>query len=271
MYSIQYNETLASTKKYNLKLIPTDELSSYSNAVDCVSFLSYESYKVENLPPVCECYAVSPYCGYVHVLTDIIQSSLQEWGYCPKLTTGTCTKSHNIYHVLAAEEAGSLVTKTTKKKKRKRKRQSKESSSAKLEELFHEELSNAKRRLTENDGIDTEIKECANSEIITEELTKSDSQDIPQLGAQVGGDKEVLSSGHRAGTDAFATGYCFSSFVLRLLSPDSDLTRETVMKCLEDHYNKIALGSKPMPLLIAKSQYSNTSVYHRQIMDRFKV
>ena len=194
--------------------------------------------------------------------------SLQEWGYCPKLTTGTCTKSHNIYHILAAEGAGSFVTKTTKKKKRKRR--SKESSSVNLEELFHEELLNVKRRLTEDEEIDTETKGSANSEIITEELTKSEDKDISQSGTQVTGDKGASSSGHRAGTDAFATGYCFSSFVLRLLSPDSSLTRETAMKCLEDHCNKIALGSKPMPLLIAKSQYSNTSVHHRQIMDRLK-
>ena len=200
---------------------------------------------------------------------DMIQS-LQEWGFCPKLTTGTCTKSHNIYHILAAEEVGSFVTKTTKKKKKKRKRQRKESSSVNLEELFHEELLSVKRRLTEDKEIDTETKESANSEIITEEMTKSEVKDIPQSGTQVTGDKEASSPGHRAGTDAFATGYCFSSFVLQLLSPDSSLTRETAMKCLEDHCNKIALGSKPMPLLIAKSQYSNTSVHHRQIMDRLK-
>ena len=42
--------------------MPTDVLSSYSSAVDYVSFLSYESYKVESLPPICTCYAVSHYC-----------------------------------------------------------------------------------------------------------------------------------------------------------------------------------------------------------------
>ena len=72
------------------------------------------------------------------------------------------------------------------------------------------------------------------------------------------------SSGHRAGTDAFATGYYFLSSGLHLAGKSS----KDLLSALSEYRNKIALGGKPMPLLITKSQYSSTSDKHRKIQQK---
>ena len=72
------------------------------------------------------------------------------------------------------------------------------------------------------------------------------------------------SSGHRAGTDAFATGFYFLSSGLHLAGKSS----KDLLSALSEYRNKIALGGKPMPLLITKSQYSSTSDNHRKIQQK---
>lgn len=77
--------------------------------------------------------------------------------------------------------------------------------------------------------------------------------------------------GHRAGVDAFTTGYCFTLFALNFLKNNKDYTTTSttttnLFVLFEEHVNKISLGScKPIPLTIIKSHYSHTSNHHRMI------
>ena len=83
--------------------------------------------------------------------------------------------------------------------------------------------------------------------------------------------KELNRVGHRSGTDAFTTGFCFTSYALRSTPTDVPLTKELLTLSLVEYCNKLALGGKPMLLLIARSQFINTSLHHKNIKDRISM
>ena len=83
--------------------------------------------------------------------------------------------------------------------------------------------------------------------------------------------KELNRVGHRSGTDAFTTGFCFTSYALRSTPTDVPLTKESLTLSLVEYCNKLALGGKPMPLLIARSQFINTSLHHKNIKDQISM
>ena len=83
--------------------------------------------------------------------------------------------------------------------------------------------------------------------------------------------KELNHVGHRSGTDAFTTGFCFTSYALRSTPTDVPLTKELLTLSLVEYCNKLALGGKPMLLLIARSQFINTSLHHKNIKDRISM
>ena len=82
---------------------------------------------------------------------------------------------------------------------------------------------------------------------------------------------ELNCVGHRSGTDAFTTGFCFTSYALRSTPTDVPLTKESLTLSLVEYCNKLALGGKPMPLLIARSQFINTSLHHKNIKDQISM
>ena len=112
-------------------------------------------------------------------------------------------------------------------------------SGASIAELFQEELECAKMRL------------------------QSSSQSMPD---------QRPSFGHRAGFDAFMTGYAFAFFVLRQLDAshlDGSVVRsmEAMLAGLAGMRNKLANRSK-IPLQITKSHFTRTSVGHRKAWNR---
>ena len=128
------------------------------------------------------------------------------------------------------------------KRKRKRKKQNEKESigSTSLESLFEEELAATKKRLTEKAG---DVKATQTEAML------------------------LHSPGHRAGTDAYMTGYSFACYGLRLAGEklvDAD-ERGTL---LEEVKNKITLGGKPFPLLLTKSSYTTTSQNHRAMTEK---
>ena len=83
------------------------------------------------------------------------------------------------------------------------------------------------------------------------------------------GDKKVKSGGHRAGYDAFMTGFSFSTFLVhhtqlpRIISSWSSDVIKT-----EKIVNRIYLVSKDFPLLLQKSSFAKCSVQHDLKMKR---
>lgn len=65
-------------------------------------------------------------------------------------------------------------------------------------------------------------------------------------------------TGHRAGFDAFMTGYCYAFYQAQLSQE-----KETAM---EDSRNRVYLTAKDMPLRIMKSHFVKTSSNHKKVV-----
>lgn len=147
------------------------------------------------------------------------------------------------------------------KKRRKRRRKSSEQTTCNtsLDSLFEEELAAAKRRLRELDD-----------EEAAAEVTATEHSESVQPCDKAQNEKaSLIRPGHRAGVDAYMTGYCFTCYGLQLAGEKLVIAeeRETL---LEEVRNKVTLGGKNFPLLLTQSSYSNTSTHHRAIQERRK-
>ena len=80
------------------------------------------------------------------------------------------------------------------------------------------------------------------------------------------------SFGHRAGFDAFMTGYIFAYYAQakmcldshRLPSPDTLTLDKAMIVGLSPMRNRLSNKNKPVALILAKSQFANTSKAHRE-------
>eukprot|EP00053_Salpingoeca_punica_P001565 m.231356 g.231356 ORF g.231356 m.231356 type:complete len:86 (+) comp110952_c0_seq1:133-390(+) len=67
------------------------------------------------------------------------------------------------------------------------------------------------------------------------------------------------NQGHRAGFDAFMTGFCLAH---HLASGSAVSVRDGLAVC-QPAANKLYLSGKPRPLLIVKSSFAQPSAQHR--------
>ena len=71
------------------------------------------------------------------------------------------------------------------------------------------------------------------------------------------------AGGHRAGFDAFMTGYIFSHY-LSCVSKEHNITNlEEIMDKTNEVANKLSLSAKDFPLLVTRSGFSRTSKAHQ--------
>jgi len=170
--------------------------------------------------------------------------SFQERGYCQ--TESSCAKIHSVDLIIISEETNQ--SKKSRKRSRKRRRQSESivaNGDAQNSGSFQEENSNgiiaSKKAKSENQE---ELVRDSKSETIAEDSFIE--QILPRM------------KGHRAGFDAFMTGYCFACYQTEL----QDSKHTNIM----ESRNKIYLTAKDMPLTILKSHFVKTSSNHRTIM-----
>ena len=136
--------------------------------------------------------------------------------------------------------------------------------------------SRSRKRRKPNDNGDNEPEaKMAQSEMGVKEINppkkaRKDDTETAMLSENDNGTKLSASfaelslprtSGHRAGFDAFMTGYCFA-FYETGLSKSKEAT-------LEESCNKVYLTAKDMPLTIMKSHFVQTSSNHKKIMADF--
>ena len=74
--------------------------------------------------------------------------------------------------------------------------------------------------------------------------------------------------GHRAGFDAFMTGYCMATYLL-LLGKKND-ENELTLSSLVDVSNKLSLTKKDVPLQITRSHFIRPSASHTEKLKRLK-
>lgn len=182
---------------------------------------------------------------HFHFVTFL--SVLQAYGFCPR--EKSCQFSHDVDDVLDRE----WKVKETKRLKRKRKR--------------HNSGNN------EHDATKTRGTENSPPRDTSEEVGTRDKQDTHMTYprdahlSQSNGVK-TRDCGHRAGFDAFMTGYCMATYLLQLGKESVD--NELTLSSLVDVSNKLSLPRKDVPLQITRSHFIRPSTTHTEKLKRLK-
>lgn len=79
-------------------------------------------------------------------------------------------------------------------------------------------------------------------------------------------------SAHRAGYDAFMTGYCFASFLLTAFNKEIDFNAPLNAKRMGiSHFvNNLYLTSKDVPLRVSASTFAKTSSLHKNKLSKLR-
>uniref|UniRef100_A0A8C9S5T4 Target of EGR1 protein 1 n=1 Tax=Scleropages formosus TaxID=113540 RepID=A0A8C9S5T4_SCLFO len=182
------------------------------------------------------------------------------YGWCPN--GSACPMSHNTDLIIQQDEK----TKEDKRKKRKRKKKQK---AAEREAEAGEKDGPSKKQLCLEVG---EVLSPDQVEGLDKHTTSEDcsgvngtprggaSDSVPTAGKTDSKVKKVEGGTHRAGFDAFMTGYIFS-YVGTLKSKPGERNAEA--SCL----NKLYLSGKTVPLHVTKSTFSKSSKAHTHKME----
>ncbi|CAH1774981.1 unnamed protein product [Owenia fusiformis] len=201
------------------------------------------------------------------------------FGWCS--LGSTCPKSHNLDDILDHEN--SVLDKKAEKKKNRRKRKRKQSNNTETEDIENEESSmsrpetnvlNKELDMTTNGLASAVIGTPAESGVkIHSSETKSvdDAPDRNSTGTVITSATSHLTrgqnGGHRAGFDAFMTGFAMATFITKCGKYETkDISAKTIMADfkIESLVNRVFLCGKDFPLQIAKSNFSKTSKDHSE-------
>ena len=80
--------------------------------------------------------------------------------------------------------------------------------------------------------------------------------------------KKTRNCGHRAGFDAFMTGYCMATYLLQLGKRNDE--NELSLSSLGEIANKLSLAKKDVPLQIARSHFSKPSLLHTEKLKQLR-
>lgn len=222
-----------------------------------ISFLAYNESMLLNV--------VSLTCGLKDqpCRRDIGKTTLCQnfaaHGWCA--AGAKCPNSHDVDMILDSEELVML------KKKEKRTKKNRRKDSVDLQDISVE--------MSDRDGAmrSVEPKECV-------ELASDPSYEQPcdvEDAAKNAAKKKLVPvsrcGGHRAGFDAFMTGYIFASFLAKFGRVKDGATEgKTVADfgVAEELSNRVYLGGKDFPLQIASSNFSKPSKSHLEKWERLQ-
>lgn len=207
----------------------------------------------------------------------------QGHGWCIK--GADCPRSHDVDLILDAED----WVMTKKKKKKSRPRKKKQAVPQALKSTTREDGDNDDDddESSEDDEVDLTLPDAATT-LVEHETSKIESMQIDDgtallLSSDISGTKIGVSgdsnsfknsgdivndvfhktvaavnraSGHRAGFDAFMTGYIFASF-----SAQKEMLPKEA-KFIDEFANKIYLGGKDFPLQVMQSNFAKPSRAH---------
>ncbi|XP_074642212.1 target of EGR1 protein 1-like isoform X2 [Tubulanus polymorphus] len=163
-----------------------------------------------------------------------------------------CPNSHDVDAILRKEDVA-LVNKQRKRNRRKRARPGSESTIGECATVEERVAS-----VTVNDN--------SNNAGLTGDCSQESSDiDIPQNGEQVQSNVVTKSrcEGHRAGFDAFMTGFTMGTFIAKYGKSVSDNPIKLSDFGIQELVNRIYLSGKDYALQIKKSDFSKPSKGHR--------
>ncbi|XP_068676879.1 target of EGR1 protein 1-like [Montipora foliosa] len=187
-----------------------------------------------------------------NVHTDVVVcETFAAYGFCRR--EKSCPLSHDVDDILDRERK----VKEIKRQKRKRKhRTTSDSSDSKTKS----ECNNAATTNESNNSQST--SENGETLLTFDHVTQPDAAQSHQPS------KKTRDCGHRAGFDAFMTGYCMATFFLQLGKRNDD--NELVLSSLGEIANKLSLTKKDIPLQIARSHFARPSASHTEKIKRLK-
>lgn len=171
-------------------------------------------------------------------------------GWCSK--NNNCGKSHDINKIVKI-----LQPKGAKK------RGSSKFSGPKAGSLVHIIQQAAKKKLLETEGIsEPPIKKCKISNAKNENGCEK-ANIIPDRTPVQDGTEKHSASGHRAGFDAFMTGFVFATHVSEVKKITTKYDSFTAGNIgMSEQVNKVYLMGKNFPFLIRTGTYANMSANH---------
>uniref|UniRef100_A0A8C6U938 Target of EGR1 protein 1 n=1 Tax=Neogobius melanostomus TaxID=47308 RepID=A0A8C6U938_9GOBI len=213
-----------------------------------------------------------------------ICSRFSAFGWCPNGTQ--CSLSHDTDLIVLQDE----MNKEDKRKKRKRQRNKKKGGDvvedtsifegAPQNKIPHMEIDVQENSVNEPSANETdEHKNC--SSVTTSNVTAPDIVNNAESMDQDAMKKTVISSPqkkkpdtgtHRAGFDAFMTGFIFAhSYAIdrktEAIANESEPAEPEAEQLLSSCLNKVYLSGKSVPLIIVKSTFSKSSKAHLQKME----
>ncbi len=118
------------------------------------------------------------------------------------------------------------------------------------------------------ESVDT-INGAASSTSSEQSMSDSSSKSLQKEAGHTGPSNR--SGGHRAGFDAFMTGFIFAFYTARygkIRSLASSVNMDDLG--MEEYKNKVYLGGKDIPLPITKSVFAKTSKDHRAKLEKLQ-
>ncbi|XP_061694979.1 target of EGR1 protein 1 [Syngnathoides biaculeatus] len=231
------------------------------------------------------CQYVGAMCRYVDyrfcppgsphsVQADICQS-FSAFGWCSKGTK--CHLSHDTDLIILQDDNSKNDKKKKRKRQKKKKRDDEQESSisdgAPQSKVPHLELTpeEGHHGLTPGCQESSNLIDCnINAQLHVGENMKTDSQENKICEDQAESTKTEMTSGrnenkaesgtHRAGFDAFMTGYIFAYSCT--LQNKEEANGEEEKTLLPNSFNKVYLSGKAAPLNIVKSTFSKSSKAH---------
>jgi len=170
------------------------------------------------------------------------------YGFCPR--EKTCLLSHDVDDVLDRE----WKMKEAKRQKRKRKHRSSSGNNA----------PDANSECDNHNTSTTEVPEgLGASDNHDDHVTRQRDVHVAQFN-----NAKTRDCGHRAGFDAFMTGYCMATYLLQLGKKTEE--NELTLSSLVDVSNKLSLTKKEVPLQITRSHFIRPSASHIEKLKRLK-
>jgi len=193
------------------------------------------------------------YCGS-HDETEAVHADVNvcekyaAYGFCPR--EKTCLLSHDVDDVLNRE----WKMKEAKRQKRKRKHRSSCGNNA----------LDASSECDDHNTSTMEVPEGPGARVTNEDhVTQQRDVHVTQFN-----NAKTRNCGHRAGFDAFMTGYCMATYLLQLGKKGD--TNELTLSSLVDVSNKLSLTKKEVPLQITRSHFIRPSASHTEKLKRLK-
>ncbi len=248
-----------------VQCLPTSQRDNSLRQANGLPYLSLHFTEYDLIPSshgtFIEMVSVAPPPLCPGVLAIRVCTNFAMYGFCH---SASCAWSHDVLVVIAQEEEEAEVQRLKRKRikeareERRKRRRAEDGGSCPAKD--GEDVDNSGQPLDSDESQATSFVELFQKEL--------DTAKTKLLRPSAPSEPRRLSFGHRAGFDAFMTGYTFSCYALRLAKPsDLELSSPSLRNTLLSGVGSLrgCLGNrgKSSPLRIAKSHFAKPSKTHR--------